>query len=107
MAHGCVINRHHFAIISGYAAFDAIQHFVLDADVREGAAHHDFVITATRAIAVEISLGDLMLLQVETRRRRSEEHTSELTSLMRISYAVFCLKKKKTMVTTVCQRRGE
>src|SRR3546814_3187885 len=28
-------------------------------------------------------------------RRRSEEHTSELQSLMRISYAVFCLKKKK------------
>src|SRR3546814_4442164 len=29
-------------------------------------------------------------------RTRSEEHTSELQSLMRISYAVFCLKKKKT-----------
>src|SRR3546814_5613760 len=29
-------------------------------------------------------------------RHRSEEHTSELQSLMRISYAVFCLKKKKT-----------
>src|SRR3546814_3939670 len=29
------------------------------------------------------------------RPRRSEEHTSELQSLMRISYAVFCLKKKK------------
>src|SRR3546814_1871161 len=29
-------------------------------------------------------------------RQRSEEHTSELQSLMRISYAVFCLKKKKT-----------
>src|SRR3546814_6530300 len=29
------------------------------------------------------------------RRARSEEHTSELQSLMRISYAVFCLKKKK------------
>src|SRR3546814_10086993 len=29
------------------------------------------------------------------RGRRSEEHTSELQSLMRISYAVFCLKKKK------------
>src|SRR3546814_7640371 len=29
-------------------------------------------------------------------RGRSEEHTSELQSLMRISYAVFCLKKKKT-----------
>src|SRR3546814_10462541 len=30
------------------------------------------------------------------RDRRSEEHTSELQSLMRISYAVFCLKKTKT-----------
>src|SRR3546814_6070686 len=31
--------------------------------------------------------------------RRSEEHTSELPSLMRISYAVFCLKKKKQYTT--------
>src|SRR3546814_1840156 len=31
---------------------------------------------------------------------RSEEHTSELQSLMRISYAVFCLKKKKQIYTT-------
>src|SRR3546814_10664457 len=31
--------------------------------------------------------------------RRSEEHTSELQSLMRISYAVFCLKKKKNQNT--------
>src|SRR3546814_9849881 len=31
---------------------------------------------------------------------RSEEHTSELQSLMRISYAVFCLKKKKTLLIT-------
>src|SRR3546814_4946482 len=30
--------------------------------------------------------------------RRSEEHTSELQSLMRISYAVFCLKKKKKKI---------
>src|SRR3546814_1571410 len=30
---------------------------------------------------------------------RSEEHTSELQSLMRISYAVFCLKKKKNTLT--------
>src|SRR3546814_1587931 len=33
------------------------------------------------------------------RYSRSEEHTSELQSLMRISYAVFCLKKKKTLNT--------
>src|SRR3546814_13063011 len=32
---------------------------------------------------------------------RSEEHTSELQSLMRISYAVFCLKKKKTRLITL------
>src|SRR3546814_5115320 len=32
---------------------------------------------------------------------RSEEHTSELQSLMRISYAVFCLKKKKTKNTPI------
>src|SRR3546814_5324973 len=46
-----------------------------------------------------------MFLYVRTEERedggtpckaRSEEHTSELQSLMRISYAVFCLKKKKT-----------
>src|SRR3546814_1508209 len=36
--------------------------------------------------------------------RRSEEHTSELPSLMRISYAVFCLKKKTTCttLTSIC-----
>src|SRR3546814_6467316 len=33
------------------------------------------------------------------RQHRSEEHTSELQSLMRISYAVFCLKKKITKLT--------
>src|SRR3546814_1316357 len=32
---------------------------------------------------------------------RSEEHTAELQSLMRISYAVFCLKKKKRILTTI------
>src|SRR3546814_6810676 len=35
----------------------------------------------------------------DNRAPRSEEHTSELQSLMRISYAVFCLKKKKTTHT--------
>src|SRR3546814_5564727 len=35
------------------------------------------------------------------RGRRSEEHTSELQSLMRISYAVFCLKKKKKIKKTM------
>src|SRR3546814_6148668 len=38
--------------------------------------------------------------------RRSEEHTSELQSLMRISYAVFCLKKKKKIYTYVTFRQA-
>src|SRR3546814_10900176 len=36
---------------------------------------------------------------INGRKWRSEEHTSELQSLMRISYAVFCLKKKTTTTT--------
>src|SRR3546814_5186695 len=38
----------------------------------------------------------LAMLPATRCNSRSEEHTSELQSLMRISYAVFCLKKKKT-----------
>src|SRR3546814_2298411 len=53
----------------------------------------------------ETAMGQFPVLAVQTMQRiiehieqldyRSEEHTSELQSLMRISYAVFCLKKKK------------
>src|SRR3546814_4442759 len=39
------------------------------------------------------------------RTSRSEEHTSELQSLMRISYAVFCLKKKKTRCSKHSQKK--
>src|SRR3546814_5761199 len=41
------------------------------------------------------------LMQVAVQGARSEEHTSELQSLMRISYAVFCLKKKKLQILTI------
>src|SRR3546814_1639585 len=37
--------------------------------------------------------------------RRSEEHTSELQSLMRISYAVFCLKKKNNRINQIPQQK--
>src|SRR3546814_14560048 len=49
-----------------------------------------------------VRTGDMIELNVAERRLRSEEHTSELQSLMRISYAVFCLKKK----TRNTQRNG-
>src|SRR3546814_7407744 len=54
--------------------------------------------------ALQSSLDDALDLEATTQRRavRSEEHTSELQSLMRISYAVFCLTKKNntTIKTT-------
>src|SRR3546814_6467701 len=44
----------------------------------------------------DVKPGAIVELRSWEGRGRSEEHTSELQSLMRISYAVFCLKKKKT-----------
>src|SRR3546814_2538632 len=46
---------------------------------------------------------EVAALQCYVTRRRSEEHTSELQSLMRISYAVFCLKKKQHNDTPAIQ----
>src|SRR3546814_2328002 len=43
---------------------------------------------------VKEAMNTIKLHTADIRYRRSEEHTSELQSLMRISYAVFCLKKK-------------
>src|SRR3546814_10314105 len=55
--------------------------------------------------ALGSTMVELMLVKIlnsrEQRTSRSEEHTSELQSLMRISYAVFCLKKKKTKETYI------
>src|SRR3546814_10784704 len=48
-----------------------------------------------RAAPAEADHADLAVALAHA-ERRSEEHTSELQSLMRNSYAVFCLKKKKT-----------
>src|SRR3546814_9459212 len=46
-------------------------------------------------IAMALVCRPALLIADEPTTARSEEHTSELQSLMRISYAVFCLKKKK------------
>src|SRR3546814_5460609 len=52
-------------------------------------------ILRARGIGHEIGRIRLPAFELADAERRSEEHTSELQSLMRISYAVFCLKKKK------------
>src|SRR3546814_974576 len=69
------------------------------ASVRDGADRR----TAAAARATGRPRGGLAYLPALAGRRRaaiarSEEHTSELPSLMRISYAVFCLKQKKTSI---------
>src|SRR3546814_3399346 len=59
------------------------------------------VIEQRAAAGVEHRIRQQRMFPVERRhvlRLRSEEHTSELQSLMRISYAVFCLKKKKKTI---------
>src|SRR3546814_6630955 len=62
------------AHMAGHARLDLVKH-------RHGRAY----LTGRAIAALKCIMPD-----------RSEEHTSELQSLMRISYAVFCLKKKKT-----------
>src|SRR3546814_8030248 len=64
----------------------------LDSGRERSVRHHDrqLEVEAERAV-VEIGGAD----------GRSEEHTSELQSLMRISYALFCLKKKTTNLSSV------
>src|SRR3546814_5598279 len=57
------------------------------------------------SIYVSSSLLITLGLRAEPPADRSEEHTSELQSLMRISYAVFCLKKKKPYYTMTTKQR--
>src|SRR3546814_3252443 len=57
-------------------------------------AHIDVVVMRLHRVAGEGAARGRAHRREPGRCRRSEEHTSELQSLMRISYAVFCLKKK-------------
>src|SRR3546814_2554144 len=68
-------------------------------DVNDGVtALNGPVLDACDTTARTVRLLDAVLAKLAI-RPRSEEHTSELQSLMRISYAVFCLKKKKQSYT--------
>src|SRR3546814_2307638 len=92
-------------IVAGLAAMAALLFRPMDAsahcDTMEGPAVQDGQL-ALETGNVNVALkwvhsdGGAELSRVFDQAQRSEEHTSELQSLMRISYAVFCLKKKKT-----------
>src|SRR3546814_6363726 len=60
---------------------------------------HDELFTETSWLSVMAGQG-IEAAGYHPAADRSEEHTSELQSLMRISYAVFCLKKKKPKIRT-------
>src|SRR3546814_8750455 len=59
------------------------------------AAMGDCALVEAKGIEIVLSSVRNQAINVNLFTQRSEEHTSELQSLMRISYAVFCLKKKK------------
>src|SRR3546814_1148651 len=80
------------------------EHARLDAEIQreERQVRHDEVLIA-RLKKLKLAVKDQMAAEcvdLPDSRFRSEEHTSELQSLMRISYAVFCLQKKKKQKTT-------
>src|SRR3546814_3275735 len=83
--------------LAPFAEFRAAQMSSLAGDV-EGAADRYTALLAEGGAAESLpaSIRVLALTDAATVFERSEEHTSELQSLMRISYAVFCLKKKTT-----------
>src|SRR3546814_4461534 len=74
----------------GYSARESLLVEFVDrfANVIDGMNGDDDFWDRMHAAFSDVEIGDIVLM-------RSEEHTSELQSLMRISYAVFCLKKKQ------------
>src|SRR3546814_7369447 len=74
---------------------DQAAEMVVEGLDHRGGASCDLLGRAADQIDEDQRLGGLFLGETfKNGRLRSEEHTSELQSLMRISYAVFCLKKK-------------
>src|SRR3546814_6846912 len=81
------------------ARFGGVRHGWHEAE-RQHAAGQDHRFEQSHAsISVDLSRRDCGILCRVRLSGRSEEHTSELQSLMRISYAVFCLKKQTTKKT--------
>src|SRR3546814_4342458 len=101
--------RSRAALRGDRGAFERVER---DVDLRAAAA--DLLADVEHRCLVALALADhdgAVDLEVVERGphgvHRSEEHTSELQSLMRSSYAVFCLKKNKTMNSTVVIKRTQ
>src|SRR3546814_7062287 len=93
------VGRHHRLVDQrhGGECFDKPRQVCLIEPGIAGEQTFRFLRPLRRAADMEIGSGYHFILlcpAIGTARTRSEEHTSELQSLMRTSYAVFCLKKK-------------
>src|SRR3546814_6569142 len=100
-----VHNRRSFAspqvIVCVPSGSTAVERRAIQESAESAGARRVFLIEEPMAAAIGAGLPvteptGSMVVDIGGGTTRSEEHTSELQSLMRISYAVFCLKKKKT-----------
>src|SRR3546814_7175566 len=94
-----VFNQRTLTDIDGQTLeFTGTYTLLLEGEVGQGAvAGYDFAVYPTRMQDALLPIGERIDSTIAQPGERSEEHTSELQSLMRISYAVFCLKKKKKL----------
>src|SRR3546814_1846663 len=83
--------RRCFDLIAQYRG----QQYTLATLPKDDAATYEMITRADTIGVFQIESRAQMAMLPRLKPERSEEHTSELQSLMRISYAVFCLKKKK------------
>src|SRR3546814_4772990 len=81
-------HHHHLAFAVGHEGEPGTES---ERGLQRHAVEHHMQVAARQADAIDPARH----FRARLADRRSEEHTSELQSLMRISYAVFCLKKKK------------
>src|SRR3546814_4222412 len=81
--------RHRVAVVNCCVCFDRIVDLLVESRRSQP------LVTAHIPFTTDVRVPQFTILQERVAAIRSEEHTSELQSLMRISYAVFCLNKKK------------
>src|SRR3546814_10320969 len=112
---GCIVivaEHRQFAQPSGGDAADEGHQIVRNAvrilaDQSAVVRAHGVEIAKDRDAPLWIGGGDVGEHLLDNQLGRSEEHTSELQSLMRISYAVFCLKKKKITKSSTEQKQTQ